>query len=117
MDALTHAIEVYVGLGANPFTDGLALEAISLIAKLLGCKSADIDDFEAGILGVEKIERLMGESGLHVDIQKYGITREDAERVCKKTLGMFLLHNNPRNVTMHDCMEFYLGVMDGENIG
>jgi alcohol dehydrogenase len=35
MDALTHAIEAYVGLNANSFTDSYALEAIRLLAKYL----------------------------------------------------------------------------------
>lgn len=33
LDALTHAIEAYVGIGSNPFTDSFALEAIRLIGK------------------------------------------------------------------------------------
>ena len=35
MDALTHAIEAYVAKSHFPFTDGLALEAIGLVAKSL----------------------------------------------------------------------------------
>ena len=35
MDALTHAIEAYVATSHFPFTDGLALEAIGLVAKSL----------------------------------------------------------------------------------
>lgn len=35
MDALTHAIEAYTANGHFPFTDGLALEAIKLIARFL----------------------------------------------------------------------------------
>ena len=35
MDALTHAIEAYTGLGANPFTDAWAAEAIRLIGRSL----------------------------------------------------------------------------------
>ena len=33
MDALTHAIEAYTGLGKNPVSDAYAIEAISLICK------------------------------------------------------------------------------------
>jgi alcohol dehydrogenase class IV len=35
IDALTHAIEGYISKGANPFTDGLNLHAIKLIAEHL----------------------------------------------------------------------------------
>jgi alcohol dehydrogenase len=33
MDALTHAVEAYTGLGKNPVSDSYAIEAISLICK------------------------------------------------------------------------------------
>ena len=36
MDALTHAVESYVSLAANPISQGLALHAISLISEHLG---------------------------------------------------------------------------------
>src|SRR5699024_2522177 len=35
MDALTHAIESYVSLGANPVTDSMAIQAIKLISNNL----------------------------------------------------------------------------------
>ncbi|MGR5488861.1 L-threonine dehydrogenase, partial [Vibrio alfacsensis] len=35
MDALTHAIEAYVSVAANPITDTVALKAIELINKHL----------------------------------------------------------------------------------
>ncbi len=35
MDALTHAMEAYCAVTANPFTDGLALKAVGLIDKAL----------------------------------------------------------------------------------
>lgn len=37
MDALTHAVEAYVGKAANPLTDALALTAIRMIGKSLIC--------------------------------------------------------------------------------
>jgi alcohol dehydrogenase class IV len=50
MDALTHAIEAYVGLGANPFSDALCEKAIELIAdnlpRAFAC-GTDIDAREA----------------------------------------------------------------------
>lgn len=35
MDALSHAIETFVGIGANPITDSLALQAIDMISNNL----------------------------------------------------------------------------------
>lgn len=35
MDALTHAVEAYISLGANPVTDASAIQAIKLISKNL----------------------------------------------------------------------------------
>lgn len=35
MDALTHAVESYISLGANPVTDSMAIQAIKLISKNL----------------------------------------------------------------------------------
>lgn len=35
MDALTHAVESYISLGANPVTDSMAIQAIKLIAENL----------------------------------------------------------------------------------
>jgi alcohol dehydrogenase class IV len=40
-DALTHAIEAYISVNANPYSDGLALQAISLISNAL--KTAVLD--------------------------------------------------------------------------
>ncbi len=47
MDALTHAVEAYVGLNSNPFTDSLALEAVRLIGKSLWKACACGSDLEA----------------------------------------------------------------------
>lgn len=47
MDALTHAVEAYVSLAANPITDACALQAIQLVAKYLRPAVANGQDMEA----------------------------------------------------------------------
>lgn len=47
MDALTHAVESYVALGANPVTDACAAQAIKLIAVSLRTAVADGENLEA----------------------------------------------------------------------
>ncbi|MDK2801466.1 MAG: 1,3-propanediol dehydrogenase [Clostridiales bacterium] len=47
MDALTHAVESYVSLGANPVTDACAIQAIKLIAKYLRIAVANGENLEA----------------------------------------------------------------------
>jgi alcohol dehydrogenase class IV len=41
IDSLTHAIEAYVSAKANPFTDGIALQAMAAIARWLPVVDAD----------------------------------------------------------------------------
>lgn len=47
MDALTHAVEAYVSVGAHPLTDANALEAIRLINQWLPTAVAEGDNLEA----------------------------------------------------------------------
>lgn len=47
MDALTHAIEAYVSVDANPVTDASAIQAIKLIAKNLRSAYANGKDLKA----------------------------------------------------------------------
>ncbi|MBP1993780.1 iron-containing alcohol dehydrogenase [Paenibacillus eucommiae] len=49
VDALTHAIEAYISVNANPITDGLALQAIRLISGSLRQAVADGQDRQARI--------------------------------------------------------------------
>jgi len=46
-DALLHAAETFVSKGANPLTDPLALQAISIIAKWIGPAYADGSNLDA----------------------------------------------------------------------
>lgn len=47
MDALTHAIEAYIGLGSNPVTDAWAIQAIELLAEYLPKAFANGANIEA----------------------------------------------------------------------
>lgn len=46
-DALTHAIESYLSVRANPWADGIALQAIKMVAGYLARSCADGTDLEA----------------------------------------------------------------------
>jgi alcohol dehydrogenase len=48
-DALTHAIEAYISVNANAYSDGLALQAISLISGALAAAVKDGNNKEARI--------------------------------------------------------------------
>lgn len=47
MDALTHSVESYLSVRANPFSDALALQVISTVATFLPRATADGSDIEA----------------------------------------------------------------------
>lgn len=47
MDALTHALESYLSVRANPYSDGIALQVISTVAEYLPRAVADGTDLEA----------------------------------------------------------------------
>ena len=69
MDALTHAIEAYVGKNGQPFTDSLALEAISILAKFLPRAYANGADLEAR----EQVAIAASMAGLAMDQSGLGI--------------------------------------------
>ncbi|KQV06387.1 iron-containing alcohol dehydrogenase family protein [Leifsonia sp. Root112D2] len=47
MDALTHALESYLSIRANPYSDGIALQVIATVAEYLPRAVADGSDIEA----------------------------------------------------------------------
>jgi len=47
MDALTHAIESYCSIRPNPYSDGIALQVVSMVAEFLPRAVADGGDIEA----------------------------------------------------------------------
>jgi alcohol dehydrogenase len=46
MDALSHALEAYLGLGASPFSDALAEQSMTLVARWLEAAVADGSDLD-----------------------------------------------------------------------
>lgn len=68
-DALTHAIEAYVSKNHNPWTDSLALEAISILGKYLPRAYADGQDLDAR----EKVAIASSMAGLAMDQSGLGI--------------------------------------------
>ncbi|MFP3580017.1 iron-containing alcohol dehydrogenase [Arthrobacter sp. SIMBA_036] len=47
MDALTHAVESYSSIRPNPYSDGIALQVVSMVAEFLPRAVADGSDIEA----------------------------------------------------------------------
>lgn len=47
MDALTHAVESYSSLHPNPYSDGIALQVVAMVAEFLPRAVADGSDLEA----------------------------------------------------------------------
>lgn len=69
VDALTHAIEAYVGRNSQAFTDGLALEAISILNEYLPLAFAD----GSNLLAREKVAVAASMAGLAMDQSGLGI--------------------------------------------
>lgn len=69
VDALTHAIEAYVGRNHQAFTDALALEAISILANYLPRAFADGSDLVAR----EKVAIAAAMAGLAMDQSGLGV--------------------------------------------
>lgn len=78
MDALTHAIEAYVGLGANPLSDALCEEAISLIGENLVRAFACPGDIEAR----EAMGIASAMAGIAMDQAGLGIVHSLSGPVC-----------------------------------
>lgn len=78
MDALTHAIEAYVGLGANPFSDALCEKAIEMIAENLPRAFACGNDIAAR----EAMGTASALAGIAMDQAGLGIVHSLSGPVC-----------------------------------
>ncbi len=92
MDALSHAVEAYVGINSTPFTDSLAIEAVKLISRSLvrACKcGADIEAREDMALASTLAGAAMDQAGL-------GIVHSMAGPFC----GVFHLPHGEANAVL-----------------
>ncbi|MGM0438447.1 MAG: iron-containing alcohol dehydrogenase [Bacillota bacterium] len=101
MDALTHAIEAYLGLGANAFTDSLAERAIKLIADYLPRAYANGEDEEARY-NMAVASTL---AGIAMDQAGLGIVHSLASPVCA---NLHLSHGLANSFLLPYGMEFNL---------
>ncbi|MBS4207532.1 iron-containing alcohol dehydrogenase [Bacillus sp. FJAT-50079] len=99
IDALTHAIEGYVSKNANPFTDGLNLQAIRLIQKhLRGATAGNPDDLYQSLIAAS-----IAGAGFH--IAGLGLVHAIANTVG----GHFPVHHGVANsIILPHVMKFNL---------
>jgi alcohol dehydrogenase class IV len=101
MDALTHAIESYISLAANPFTDSFNVEAIRLIGKYLRRFVGQPADLEAatGMLVASNL------AGIAFDIASLG----DCHAMAHPLGGFFdVPHGVANSVLLPITMDFNL---------
>ena len=101
MDALTHAIEAYVGLGANPITDAMAREAIRLIGGALWGACANGQDRKA------RQDMALGSvlAGVAMDQAGLGLVHTISSPLCT---FFHMAHGEANAVLLKYCMRYNL---------
>lgn len=101
MDALSHAVEAYVGLGANPITDACAREAIRLIGGALWGACANGGDLRA------RQDMAMGSvlAGVAMDQAGLGLVHTLSSPLCT---FFHMAHGEANAVLLKYCMQFNL---------
>jgi alcohol dehydrogenase len=92
MDALSHAVEAFVGLNANMFTDAFALEAVRLISRSLVKACIDGSDLQAR----EDMALASTLAGIAMDQAGLGIVHSMAGPFC----GIFHLPHGEANAVL-----------------
>ncbi|MBU5435399.1 iron-containing alcohol dehydrogenase [Pseudoflavonifractor sp. MSJ-37] len=101
MDALSHAIESYVGLGANPITDAMAREAIRLIGGSLWGACANGQDRKA------RQDMALGSvlAGVAMDQAGLGLVHTVSSPLCT---FFHMAHGEANAVLLKYCMRYNL---------
>ena len=101
MDALSHAIESYVGLGANPITDAMAREAIRLIGGALWGACANGQDRKA------RQDMALGSvlAGVAMDQAGLGLVHTISSPLCT---FFHMAHGEANAVLLKYCMRYNL---------
>lgn len=101
MDALSHAIEAYVGLGANPITDAYAREAIRLIGGALWGACANGADLKA------RQDMALGSvlAGVAMDQAGLGLVHTLSSPLCS---FFHMAHGEANAVLLKYCMQYNL---------
>ncbi len=119
MDALTHAIESFSSIRANPFADGIALEVVRTVSRFLPRAVADGTDIEARcelMLAAHIVGIGMATTGLglvHALAHPLGGRFDIPHGLALCTvLGDVLRFNLPARVERTERLAFALGVGD-----
>lgn len=107
LDALTHAIEAYIGLSSNPLTDSLAREAIKLIRTYLPEAFKDGENLEAR----KNMALASTMAGIAMDQAGLGIVHSLASPVCGY---LHLSHGFANALLLSFGMEFNLSARPGK---
>lgn len=82
--------------------------------KALSDGGEELSEKEKSQAVIRKLEELTARLEIPTSLNRYGITREDAEDLVKAGMDVKrLLDNNPKIVTEEDARNIYLGLIDG----
>ncbi len=107
MDALTHAVEAYLGLGANIITDAFAEKAIELISQYLKRAFGNGDDIKAR----QKMAEASAMAGIAMDQSGLGIVHSLAGPMCSH---LHLSHGLANAILLPYGMEYNLLVRENK---
>ena len=101
LDALTHALESYLSARPNPWSDGIALQVIRMIAaslprayadggdlaarsQMLLARDTHADDQRNAAAAIGAVTELRDKVGLNQQIGEFGVTEADFGRIARR---------------------------------